>query len=341
MTTVYVREQGAVVHRKGARLVVTKNAMPLMDLPLLHVEQLAIVGNVQLTTQAVAALLQQEVDVVFFSTAYRYRGRLMATGSKFAELRHAQLRAMLDEPTALRLAKGVVEGKLANQQALLARRQADADGAGAALGAAAAGIGAMRAGAGRAADLDSLRGYEGKAGAHYFGALKALLDPSWGFRGREYYPPPDPVNAVLSFGYTLLLKDAVAATQLVGLDPYLGFFHAIHYGRPSLALDVLEEFRPLVVDRLVLRLIRDGHVSPSDFVRTGQPRRPVMLSAGASETFLLAYETEMGRKAFHPGSGRSHPMRRCVELQARQVAAIVLGKADGFTPMTRRAAVGP
>lgn len=340
MTTVYVREQGAVVRRQGARLVVTKDETTLMDLPLIHVEQLALVGNVQLTTQAVAALLQHEVDVVFFSSAYRYRGRLMATGSKFAELRHAQLRAMLDDRVNLALAKGVVDGKLANQQALLHRRRAEANGAGPVLDAAVAGIAAMRAGAARAGTLDSLRGYEGKAGAHYFGAVKALLDPGWGFNGREYYPPPDPVNAALSFGYTLLLKDAVAATQLVGLDPYLGFFHAIHYGRPSLALDVLEEFRPLVVDRLVLRLIRDRHVSPTDFVRTGQPRRPVMLTPGASETFLLAYETEMGRKTFHPASGQSHPYRRCVELQARQIAGVVMGKAEGFVPMIRRDASG-
>ena len=183
---------------------VTKKGEKLMDLPLRQLEQLAVVGNVQVTTPAVAALLQGEIDVVFFSSRFRYRGRLLAGGSKFAALRQAQLRVMSDEATALPIARSLVAGKLANQRTLLLRRRRREDGPAevpTALDGAIRGIQAMRRSAGEARSLESLRGHEGKGAAHYFGALKALLDPAWGFERRAYYPPPDPVNAALSFGY--------------------------------------------------------------------------------------------------------------------------------------------
>lgn len=338
MTTVYVREQGAVVRKRGERLVVTKDHQELMDLPLMHVRQLAVVGNVQLTTQAVAALLQNDVDVVFFSLRFKFRGRLMATGSKFAQLRHAQLQAMSDEARALEIARQVVMGKLTNQRVILQRQLASgAQGAARdALTQGVMGIAAMREGAGRADSLDSLRGYEGKGGAYYFAAFKALLDPGWGFQGRAYYPPPDPINSALSLGYSLLLKDAIAAVQLVGLDPYLGFFHAIEYARPSLALDVMEEFRPILVDTLVLELVNRRRLTPADFVRTGRKERPVEMSEAGLELFLRAYEERLETRVRHPITGDQVTYRRCLELQVRQLGGIVLGKAERYVPVTIR-----
>lgn len=335
-TTVYVREQGAVVRKRGERLVVTKGFDELMDLPLLHVRQLAVVGNVQLTTQAVAMLLQSDVDVVFFSQHFKFRGRLVSTGSKFARLRHAQLTTMSDETKALAIARQVVLGKLTNQRVVL-QRQLGARGrdkAGQALAEGVSGIAAMREGAAQTESLDSLRGYEGKAGAYYFAGLKALLHPGWGFEGRAYYPPPDPINAVLSLGYSLLLKDMVAAVQLVGLDPYLGFFHTIEYARPSLALDVMEEFRPILVDTLILDLVNRGRLTPADFVKTGRKERPVEMSNGGVSLLLQAYEERLQDQVRHPASGDQVSYRRCLELQVRQVARIVLDKAGDYAPVT-------
>ena len=335
-TTVYVREQGAVVRKRGERLVVTKDHQELMDLPLMHIRQLAVVGNVQLTTPAVAALLQNEVDVVFFSQRFKFRGRLMATGSKFAQLRHAQLQAMSDEGRALEIARQVVIGKLTNQRVILQRRLASGKRGAAhdALMQGVMGIAAMRERAARTDSLDSLRGYEGKAGAYYFAAFRALLDPRWGFRGRAYYPPPDPINSALSLGYSLLLKDAIAAVQLVGLDPYLGFFHAIEYARPSLALDVMEEFRPIVVDTLVLELVNRRRLTPADFVRTGRRERPIELSDSGVELLLRAYEERLETRVRHPITGDRTTYRRCLELQVRQMAGMVLGRAKRYVPVT-------
>ena len=337
-TTVYVREQGAVVRKRGERLVVTKEHDELMDLPLIHVRQLAVVGNVQLTTQAVAALLQNEVDVVFFSQHFKFRGRLVGGGSKFAQLRHAQLQTMSDEARTLDIARWVVNAKLTNQR-VITQRQASTYGSGTpprALSDAVSGIGAMREGADAAQSLDSLRGYEGKAGAYYFGALKALLDPGWGFQGRAYYPPPDPINSVLSLGYSLLLKDMVAAVQLVGLDPYLGFFHTIEYARPSLALDVMEEFRPVLVDTLVLEMVKRRQLTPADFVRTGRTERPWEMSDRGVSTLLKGYEERLQTQVRHPVTGDQVSYRRCLELQVRQIANLVLGKAERYVGVTMK-----
>ncbi len=336
MTTVYVREQGSTVRKRGERLVVTKDGEELMDMPLMHVKQLAVVGNIQLTTPAVAALLQNEVDVIFFSSRFKFRGRLMTTGSKFAQLRHAQLQAMGDEAAALRLARDIVVGKLSNQRTLLQRRlqKVVEQPAHQKLKEAVAGIGRMADATAQARSLDSLRGYEGKAGAYYFAGLRALLDPGWKFQRRAYYPPPDPINAALSFGYSLLLKDTTSAVQLVGLDPFLGFFHAIDYGRPSMALDIMEEFRPIIVDTLVLALVREQRLTPADFVRTGRQKRPVELVPKAVEMFLRVYEERLAAKIRHPVAHQRTSYRRCLELQARQVANIVLDKAKVYVPVT-------
>jgi len=338
MSVVYVREQGAVVRRQGERLLVTKNEHRLMDIPLIHLEQLALFGNVQVTAPAMALLLQREVDVVFFSSRGKFRGRLMHTGSKFAALRHAQLQRMTDQDVAMSIARQVVVGKLGNQRWLLQlqAKQASSPALQRALAKAAQGVDTMLSRARQTHSLDSLRGYEGKAGAYYFAAFKAMLEPEWGFRGRAYYPPPDPFNAVLSFGYSLLLKDATAAVQLVGLDPYLGFFHALAYGRPSLALDVMEEFRPLLVDVVALQLVNSGRITLSDFVRTGRAERPIELGDQALERLIGAYEKRLTSRVTYPGTGEQMTYRRCLELQARQLARVILGKAKRYRPMVLR-----
>lgn len=335
-TTIYVREQGAVVRKRGERLVVTKGFDELMDVPLVHVRQVALVGNVQLTTRAAAMLLQNDVDVVFFSQHFKFRGRLVATGSKFARLRHSQLQVMSDESRAIQIAREIVVGKLTNQRVLLQRHLANlpAGWPRSVLKESVDGIAHMREGAGRTESLETLRGYEGKAGAYYFAGLKALLHPGWGFQGRRYYPPPDPINAALSLGYSLLLKDAVAAVQLVGLDPYLGFFHVIEYARPALALDVMEEFRPVVVDSIVLELVSRQQLTPADFTKTGRQERPVEMSEGGVNLLLKAYEERLQTTVRHPVSGDQVTYRRCLELQVRQIANIVLGKTALYVPVT-------
>lgn len=320
MTALYLTEQGAVLRRVGERLVVTKDHQVLEDVPIIHVEQVVVMGNIQLTTPAVALLLQREVDVVFLSSRGKFRGRLMTTGSKFAQLRHRQLRLMDDREKVLAIAQDLVEAKLANQAHLLERLGAQP---------AARKIGQDAAQARRATTLDGLRGHEGAAGARYFGALRQLIPAEWGFTQRIYHPPTDPVNALLSLGYTLLLKDVSAAVQLAGLDPFLGFFHAIDYGRPSLALDLMEPFRPLV-DGLVMGRLAEGKVRPRDFRAKRRSDGAVLLNDDARTRYLRAYERQMESRVPYPPTGERTSCRRCLELQARQLVQVVLGKRARF-----------
>lgn len=331
MAPVYVKEQGAVVRRQGERLLVTRDKEKLLELPLLHVDQVVLFGNVQVTSQAVAMLLQAEVDVVFLSQYGKFRGRLVNTGSKFAQLRHAQLQKMSSERETLAIAQQVVIGKLHNQQALLQQRQREAPSV-MALQKAIGGIRQMAQQAQKARAIDSLRGFEGKAGADYWGAVRSLIPEAWGFQGRKYFPPPDPINALFSFGYSLLLKDVSAAVQLVGLDPYLGFFHTIDYGRPSLALDMMEEFRPILVDHVVLGLVLTEQVSPAGFDWTKQVKQPVRMQAATMEQLIEAYEQRVNERAGHPEAGGQTSLRRIIELQVRRLARLMLGQGKSYHP---------
>ncbi len=329
MTVVYVREQGAVVRKEGGQLRVTMDNRELLTVPLANLEQFVLMGNVQLTTQAAALLLAAGIDVVFLSQYGKYRGRLITMGSKFAELRHLQLRLCDDEAKSLRIARQIVEGKINNQRVVLQRREGGDRRVRQALG----GMGDMLKRASSARDLDQLRGFEGKAAAFYFEAVRTFFSPDWGFEQRAYHPPPDPANALLSFTYTLLLKDVEAKIQLVGLDPYLGFFHALGYDRPGLALDVMEEFRPSVADLVVLTLVKGGKITAQDFERTNSPDLPVRMSKEAMQVVVAAYEERLADTIFHPLANGQTDYRRALELQVRQMARVVRGEAADYQPL--------
>jgi CRISPR-associated protein Cas1 len=184
-----------------------------------------------------------------------------------------------------------------------------------------------------ATSSESLRGFEGKAGAWYWAAFRMFVPAGWGFKQRVYHPSTDPINALLSFAYSLLQKDVNAAVQLVGLDPYLGFFHEIHYGRPSLTLDLMEEFRPLVVDSVVLNLVNREILRVSDFSKTKDAAKPVLLSDDAVERVIKAYEDRVTTRVRHPLTGEQVTYRRCFELQTRLMARVIQGEASGYRAM--------
>ncbi|HWQ08807.1 MAG TPA: CRISPR-associated endonuclease Cas1, partial [Holophaga sp.] len=166
--------------------------------------------------------------------------------------------------------------------------------------------------------------------AAYFGAWRVGLDPAWGFAGRAFYPPPDPVNAMLSFGYTLALNEVLVAVQMTGLDPYLGTFHVIEAGRPSLALDLLEEFRPILVDRLVFDLLASGAMSRAHFERPAQRPDAVYLSAEGRAILVDRYEALLSAPVSVPGVGKT-PWRQAIQLQAQAVARVFRGDAERYS----------
>ena len=343
MTQLYIREQGAQIGRRGERLIVSKQGSVLDEFPLHQIEQVVLLGNVQLTAQATATLLERDVEVVFLSSHGKYRGRLASTGSKQVGLRQRQLALFGQAEAALAIGQAMIAGKINNQRVILLRqvRRLQETGAWSAVNQpqfeqSLREMAIMAEQTQTAADIDSLRGYEGKAAFYYFQALATLLPPTWGFEQRAYYPPPDPFNALLSFAYSLLLKEVLAAVHLVGFDPYLGVVHAVAHGRPSLALDLMEEWRPIVADALCLELVNRGTLQPDQFRWTGNLNRPVELGREGVEKVLAAYGQRLETKVAHRLAGGQTAVRHTLVWQARQLARVVQGQEAIYEPFLAR-----
>lgn len=350
MPTLYVTEPGTQVRKVEERLVVARGEEVLDDIPLIKVERVVLVGRgVSLTTAAMYALARRGVDVVYLTGSGRFMTRTAAGEHKHSRLRHQQALRVADETFSLALAKSIVLGKVLNQRVLVRRHAESADWARRAL----VGMETMAQQTGATRSLDEVRGMEGQAAKEYFGLLRRMLrapadGPTWGFERREYYPPPDPVNALLSFGYTLMLNDMVTACQLIGLDPYLGCFHAIDYGRPSMALDLIEEFRPIVVDTLVLEGLNRGFFRLRDFViaepdaedepgpGNQKTAAAIHLKEEGRKRFLNMYEERANEQVIYAMTQERTTYRRIFSLQAQQVARLILGEVTQYAPFTVR-----
>lgn len=322
MPPLYVVEQGAKIQKESRRLVVTKDDVVLQSVPLIKVEQVLIFGNVTITTPALVTLMHQGIDVVFCDQYGHYRGRVVGEMSGHSRLRRLQYRRMDDAAFVLQTARTVVRAKLSNMRVVLLRYQRER--AHPALQGAIERLAELLEQVERVRSLNSLRGVEGAASAAYFGVLRWLLrDPAWDFRGRVRRPPGDPINVLLSFGYTLLVRYIESAVAAVGLDPYLGCLHCDVYNRPSLALDIAEEFRCVVVDSVVLRCVNGGLIRPENFSRQDDPARPVLLDEAGRNTFIRELEARLATSFIHPASGEQVTYRRCFELQAREMARAI------------------
>ncbi|RMG37397.1 MAG: CRISPR-associated endonuclease Cas1 [Planctomycetota bacterium] len=267
MNTIAVTEQGTRLALDGPMLSVVKGERTLKKLRLNQVDQLLLFGRVEVTSAALAGLARRGIDVVFLSAAGQFRARLVGPASKNVTLRLQQYRRTTDPAFALSVARRIVQAKIRNQRHILLRAQPRLKDPAVADALATLRLAARRAA--NAPDIDTLRGIEGHAAATYFSQFgKLILNDAFRFETRSRRPPRDPVNACLSFGYALLGTLAENEILRTGLDHTLGFFHQPAYGRPSLVLDLIEEFRPQV-DQLVLRLINLRQLGPGDFRRVG------------------------------------------------------------------------
>jgi CRISPR-associated protein Cas1 len=327
----YVTEQGALVGIDGRRLTVTRQRAGLASIRLIDVSHVCVYGNVQVSAQAQRELFDRDIDLFHFS----YGGWLlgMSTGlpGKNVMLRIRQVsaaaRGQLEE------ARLMIAGKIRNSRVLL-RRNGGQDAA-----RAVSQLADLALQAEKAADAAELLGLEGAAARLYFGAFPMLLRragdlPGPAFTGlRNRRPPTDAVNCLLSFCYGLLAKELMVACLTVGFDPYVGLFHRPRFGRPALALDLAEEFRPLLADSTVLMLINNREVGAPDFVVWAGA---VTLTPEGRRAVLRAWERRMTTQLRHPRFGYTLSYRRAVELQARILAARLLGELPAYTPLVTR-----
>lgn len=315
----YITEQGAKLSREGKRLLIRKEETQLAQVSTLQVSQVIIFGNIQVTTQALHLLLEEGIETVMLSQSGQFYGRLVGKPSGHGELRVGQVVRSRESAVALGLAQSFVTGKLHNMKVFFQRyaRRLDSEE----MRGAVSGIDALLERVPRTQTINSLMGVEGQASAIYFGQWKNLLHAPWQFGNRNRRPPTDPVNVLLSFGYTLLQQNILGAVLAAGMDPYIGFLHQINYNRPSLALDLMEEFRPIVIDSVVLRCLNNDIIKTEHFSPGEDENRPLQLSREGIQLFIRELESRLTQEFQHPISGERITYRRLFLLQAYELAA--------------------
>ncbi|AFZ42912.1 CRISPR-associated protein, Cas1 family [Halothece sp. PCC 7418] len=331
MGTAYITQEDAFIGKTDERLTVKADQKKLLDVPLLKLEGIVILGRATISPMVVNELLQRHIPLTFLTHTGRYLGRLEPEFTKNIFVRKAQWSAAENTPQAIHLVQSFVRGKLKNYRHLLQRRVRDSsqlnfDQEILHLEQAIKPIANTE-------NIDSLRGLEGRGSAVYFGTFQQLITNSeFTFQARRRRPPTDPINSLLSLGYSLLRHDIQSAVNIVGFDPYLGYLHVEHYGRPALALDLMEEFRPLVVDALVLKMINKQQLAVDDF-ETEPISKAVSLTKEGLKTFLRSYEEKKQSSFKHPVLKRKCTYQEAFEIQARLVAKYLMGETDKYPPL--------
>jgi CRISP-associated protein Cas1 len=325
----YVTTQGAVVGTSGGRFEIRLKGAELSSVRVLDVSQICVRGNATVTAQALRKALAAQIPVCWFSYGGWLAGITTCPPGKNIELRRRQYAAAADGDLAF--CRAVVEGKVRNCRTLLRRNSKPGSDA------AVAQLAGIADSAGRAPSMPVLLGLEGAAARIYFGQFGAMLRDEWGLDGaalaRTRRPPRDPVNCLLSYLYALLAKDLTAVTWTVGFDPYLGLYHQPRFGRPALALDLMEEFRPIIADSAAVTLLNTREVTEADFLRRGAG---VALTDRARAAVLAAYERRMDTEIIHPLFRYRITYRRVLEVQARLLGAYLLGEVPAYVPFTTR-----
>lgn len=362
MTTLYLTEPRSIVKKDGDALIVKipENKESGTDkrsvrVPMQKVDQVVVLGDSTVTTPALLALLDRNADVCFCNYWGKFQGRLASSVSKNVFVRASQFRAHEDYAKRVEIAARFVRGKLHNQRTLLLRsnRTIKDEPTSTVISSAADTIGALikevdnlEAEEGGPIDpsrpqaksaLGTLQGMEGASAAAFFKGYGRLLKHDMGidggFSGRKRRPPTDPVNALLSFGYTLLMNHVLSAAQIVGFDPYIGYLHSQGYGKPSLALDLMEEMRTPIVDSVVLTVVNKQILQPKHFE---EKFGVYQLTPSGRKGFLQQFEQRLNTEIEHPVFKYKATYRRCLELQARLLGKYLLGEVPTYRPFQVR-----
>lgn len=339
LNTLYVTSADSYLRLDNATLRVMAGEDTRLRVPLHHLQAVVCFGHVGLSVPLMHRLADDGIALVLLDANGRFKARLEGATSGNVLLRQAQHRAAGDADATLRIARSVVAGKLRNQRQVLLRgaREAKAADDAEALSRAALDLAASLRAVPGAGTLDALRGVEGEAARTYFEALNRLVraDLRTGFalNGRTRRPPRDRMNALLSFFYSMLMNDCRSACEAAGLDPQVGFLHALRPGRAALALDLMEEFRPFA-DRLALTLVNRGQLTPGDFVE--REGGAVLLEGDARKAVVVAYQERKQEELTHPLLAESVPLGTLPLIQGRLLARCVRGEAPAYIPYTMR-----
>lgn len=336
LNTLYVMTPNSYLHLENDTVRVDVEHEKKLQVPLHHLGSVVCLGNIMISPALMHRCADEGISLVLLNGHGRFKARLEGPVSGNILLRRAQ-HQQADAPAfAMEAARAIIAGKIRNSRYVLQRGARDANESEDAqiLRAAADHLAASLRAAAGAVDLDALRGVEGEAAKTYFEAMPALVRrdarSAFAMNGRSRRPPRDRFNALISFLYSMLMNDCRSALEAVGLDPQLGFLHAVRPGRAALALDLMEEFRAIVADRLALTLVNRGQISEKDFhVREGGA---VQLEDDARKTVIVAYQERKQEEITHPLLDSKMPLGLVPLLQARLLARTVRGEMEGYLP---------
>jgi CRISP-associated protein Cas1 len=307
MSVLYVTQPEAVLSKKYEAFTVAMKqedgSWKKQSVPAQTVEQVVLMGNPQVTGDALVYALELGMPIHYLSVFGKYLGSALPGYSRNGALRLAQYAVYHDDQRRLELVQAIVMAKIHNQYNVLYRHEQKDNP-----------LKLRKQQVKEQGTIDQVRGIEGLAAREYFGYFPRMLGDKWSFSGRNRRPPTDPVNSLLSFAYGLLRVQVTAAVHIAGLDPYIGYLHEVSRGQPAMVLDLMEEFRALVADNLVLSVLNKGEIKPQDFSESLGAYR---LSEAGRKTFLQAFERKMSAEFTHPTFDYSCSYRRSIELQAR------------------------
>ncbi len=335
LNTLYVSSQGSYIRKEGETIVVEREGQKALQLPAHTVGGIVCFGNVLCSPFLLGFCAERDVSVSFLSEHGRFLASVRGPVSGNVLLRRQQYRLADDPETTKTIAANIVAGKMANTRVVMNRAardhgdRIDAE----AIRLASATLDRLIDQLPRAADPDAVRGLEGMAAAEYFAVFNHLIVDQKGdfvFHERNRRPPLDPVNALLSFVYTLLAHDVRSALETVGLDPAVGFLHRDRPGRPGLALDLMEEFRPVIADRLVLSLINRRQVDSKGFTKA--QNGAVVMDDATRKTVLVEYQNRKQDEVAHPYIEEKVPVGLLFFVQANLMARFIRGDIDGYPP---------
>lgn len=345
MEAIYVMEPGTYIRRDGKSLCVVKSGQVIDRVPAEGLKRMVLVGNINLTGAVLDFLIQQRVETVFMTRTGRFRARLGIDEHRHVALRKAQYFQLADADFSTNLARRIVAGKIVNMYRFLMLRGRKYKNE--KLHTAAAGMKMLEIRLKAATKIDRIRGFEGAATRLYFQVFPHLIrNNRLTFNGRNRRPPLDPINALLSFVYTLLTNEVLSCIKARGMDPYMGSLHEISYGRPSLACDLVEEYRSFLGDRMVLGLINRKAITPDDFIyRKGAPRsytdesemrqkRPVEMKPHINRTLVAAYEAMMERTVKWGPEEKNINYRRVIMSQVNAFADYLLEPEREYRPFS-------
>lgn len=339
LNTLYVTTERSYLRLDHETLRVEAEGEKLLQIPLHHLGAIVCFGDVMISPSLLGRCAEDGRCVVFLTSSGRFRCRMEGPVSGNVLLRRAQHQALNEPARTAAIARSIVAGKIQNCRQILMRgaREATDDCEAGQLRESAETMCRILPRVAEVTDLDAIRGFEGEAAHLYFQSLSLLVREdraSFGISKRVRRPPTDCLNALLSFLYSILLNDCVAAAEGVGLDPQVGFLHTLRSGRPGLGLDLMEELRPILADRLALTLINRKQLSARDFVE--RPGGAVHLDDDGRKELLIAYQKRKQDEVLHPVLRRTVPLGLVPHVQARLLARHLRGDLDSYTPFLYR-----